>query len=83
MMRFCIFICDIGWLVPALSRQYRVFSIVTQTLPICEELFKVHCSNFAAKEKSSSDQSSDRHPVSMVDPSQKGGHCFYSITDLK
>ena len=54
-----------------------------QTFPIGEELLEIQCSDFAAKEKSSTYQTSDGHAVCMVQPSQHRRYCLYTIADFK
>ena len=56
---------------------------MSQALSICKEFFKVQCSDFTSEEKTSADQTPDRHPICMVSPAQQRGQCFYSVSDFK
>ena len=56
---------------------------MSQALSIGKELFEIQCSHFTSEEKTSADQTPDRHPICMVSPAQQRGQCFYSVSDFK
>ena len=56
---------------------------MSQALSIGKELFEIQCSDFTSEEKTSADQTPDRHPICMVSPAQQRGQCFYSVSDFK
>ena len=66
----------------SLGNQKRVFGIMSQALPECEELSEVQCCYFASCKEPCPYYSSGPYPVCMVDVSEHRGNGFHSVSDF-